>query len=119
MSDPSSGGPVHDTDDAVHKTKSVEAAGWGLFLVWIGIATLFALGWPIILIGLGVLALATQALRRKWGLGTETFWLVLGVVFIAAGVFESVGTRFPLVPTALILFGLVAIYSAYRRLSER
>ena len=39
------------------KTKTLEAAGWGLLLVWLGITTLLSLGWPIFLIGLGAMVL--------------------------------------------------------------
>ena len=100
------------------KTKTLEAAGWGLLLVWLGITTLLSLGWPIFLIGLGAMVLALQWVRSSWNLGTETFWLILGAVFIVAGIAELLGAGFSLVPVALILFGLAALYDVYKRLKE-
>jgi len=100
----------------VERAKSLEAAGWGLVLLWLGITSLFTLGWPAFLIGLGVIALGMQGLRSMWQIPVEGFWLILGVIFIVAGVSESFGASFPFVPVALILFGLAALYDAYKRL---
>lgn len=105
------------TDGEGHKTKTVEAAGWAFLLIWLGITTLLSLGWPVFLIGLGALVLALQGLRAKWGLATENFWMILGVVFVVSGIAEIFGTGLPLVPIALILFGLAALYDVYKRVS--
>ena len=42
----------------------------------------------------GVLVLALQGVRHRWGLGTENFWMILGVVFVVAGIAETFGTEF-------------------------
>lgn len=110
--------PKNPKDAEIHKAKTLDAAGWGLLLVWLGITTLFAFNWPVFLIGLGVLVLGMQAVRSSWRLQVEGFWIILGIVFIAAGVAESFGTSFPLVPAALILFGLATLYGVYRRLND-
>lgn len=62
--------------------------------------------------------LALQGVRSSWKLGIETYLLVLGVVFVVAGIVESFGAGFPLVPVALILFGLAAHYGVYKRMAE-
>lgn len=112
--------PESTAEDQVesHMAKTLETAGWGLLLVWLGVTTLFSLGWPAFLIGLGVIVLALQGVRSKWELGVETFWLILGIVFVAAGIAESLGGGIPLVPVALILFGLAALYGVYKRMNE-
>lgn len=40
--------------------RKVEAVGWGLFFIWIGIAILADVGWGIGLIGIGVLILGLR-----------------------------------------------------------
>lgn len=112
--------PVRDAGNDAQKAKTLEAAGWGLVLVWLGITTLFSLGWPVFLIGIGigVMALALQGVRSAWNLAIEAFWLILGVVFVAAGIAESSGVGFPLVPVALLLFGVAALFGVYKRIVE-
>ena len=99
----------------VRKAKLLEAAGWGLLLVWLGITLLLAIGGPIFLIGTGVIVLTLQTVRANWNLETETFWLILGVVFVGAGVAESFGLGVSPVPLALILLGLAVLYDVYKR----
>lgn len=96
--------------------RTLETAGWALALVWTGIAMLFGFGAPILLIGLGILTLVMQGLRATSGLGPEVFWLVLGAVFLVAGIWEVLsGTSFPIVEVALILFGLALLAGILRR----
>lgn len=41
--------------------RTLDAVGWGLFFIWIGIAILIDVGWGIGLIGVGVLILGLWA----------------------------------------------------------
>ena len=118
MSDEEKGGTSAISEGEAHRTKTVEAASWAFLLIWLGVTTLFSLEWPVFLVGLGVLVLALQGLRHQWGLGTENFWMILGVVFVVAGIAETFGTGIPLGPLALILFGLAALYDVYKRMSD-
>ena len=118
MSDNSGSKPTHRSREDAHKAKTLEAAGWGFLLVWLGITMLFKFSGPVFLIGLGVLVIALQWVRFSWNIAVETFWLILGIVFVASGTAELLGTGFPLVPVALILFGLAALYGVYKRLNE-
>ena len=68
--------------------------------------------------GLGILVLVLQGVRYQWGLKPEPFWIIFGVVFLIAGIVESFGVNFPLVPAALIAFGLAALYGVYKRRTE-
>ena len=117
MSDQTPPKPTREDQAETRMTKTLDAAGWGLLLVWLGITTLFSLGWPVFLIGLGLVVLVIQGVRSMFSLETETFWLILGGVFVVAGIVESFGTGFPLVPAALILFGLAALYGVYKRMT--
>ena len=102
----------------MEKAKSLESAGWGALLLWIGVTTLFGLGWPTFLRGLGLLVLGVQGARYLWGMKVEYFWVIFGVVFLLAGIVESFGIGFPLVPAALIAFGLAALYGVLRHIND-
>lgn len=41
--------------------RTLDAVGWGLFFIWIGIAILLDVGWGIGLIGVGVLIIGLRA----------------------------------------------------------
>jgi hypothetical protein len=43
----------------------LDAGGWGLFFIWIGIAVLTSLGWGATLFGIGVITLAGQMVRTS------------------------------------------------------
>lgn len=118
MKKPGKNLPEQPKEADAGKARTLDAAGWGLLLVWLGITTLFAFKWPVFLIGLGVLVLGMQGVRLSWRLPVEGFWILLGIVFIGAGIAEIFGTGFPLVPAALIFFGLATLYGVYRRLND-
>jgi hypothetical protein len=96
--------------------KRLEAMGWGVALLWIGVAALLNFGWPLVLLGLGVVVLVMQGVRLGSGLKPEPFWLVLGAVMLVAGLWELLaGTSFPIIPVALILLGLALLGSVVSR----
>lgn len=118
MSETQNANPMRDGSADAGKIKTLDAAGWGFLLVWLGVTTLLSIDWAVFLIGVGLIALALQGARAVWNLAVEAFWLILGVVFIAAGLAESLGVGFPLVPVALIVFGVAALIGVYRRTVE-
>ncbi len=102
--------------------KKVDAVGWGLFLVWIGIAFLADIGWGAGLLGIGVTALGAQATRKYLGLPTDRFGLILGIVFVVWGAWELLNiqlgeTPIPdsLFPILFIVAGLVLVVAALRK----
>lgn len=98
--------------DKRHLGARLEAAGWGAFFLWFGIALLADVGWGAGLLGVGIITLAGQAARRYAGLQLEEFWLVVGGLFALGGIWELIGTTLPLVPLLLIAAGLVLLVSA-------
>lgn len=93
----------------------VDAAAWGLFFIWVGVALIAGLGWGIGLLGIGVIALGAQVVRKALGLGVEGFWIVAGVLFLLGGVWDLLGIRFSLVPLVLIAAGIALFLSAMRK----
>ncbi len=93
--------------------KRLDAVGWGIFFVWIGIASVADVGWGAGLLGVGVITLGTQAARRYFGLPVERLWLVIGIVFAVWGAFEMF--KIHLGGALLIIVGIVIIVSALMR----
>lgn len=90
----------------------LSGVGWGLFILWIGVAFLAGVEAWITLLGIGVITLGTQAARKALGLDFEGFWLVVGVLFVLGGLWDLSGTTVPLLPVLLIVAGLAVAGSA-------
>ncbi len=95
--------------------RRLDAGGWGLFFIWVGVALIAHLGWGAGLLGVGAITLAVQAARGYLRLAGEPFWVVVGVLFVAGGVAEFLALEFNLLPMLLILAGLGLVISAARR----
>lgn len=114
---------INDTRGQVMEGKrelarKLDAASWGLFFIWIGIAVLASVGWGAALVGVGVITLGGQFARRYSGLSAERFWLIVGVLFFFAGLWKALGrTTIPggLVPIVCILAGATLLFSAFFR----
>lgn len=88
--------------------------GWGLSLIWIGIAILGNAGWGLGLIGLGTIVLGGQALRRYFRLGIDWFGIVFGSTLLLIGLNQFLSIRFGdgnLLPILSIAFGSVFLLS--------
>lgn len=90
----------------------LNAAGWGLFFVWIGIALLTNLGWGIGLLGVGIIILGGQAVRKGMALRFETFWVLVGALFVIGGIWELLSVRVSLIPVFCIVAGVMLLASA-------
>lgn len=112
----------HTVENIRALVKKLDAVGWGLFFIWMGIAFLADVGWGVGLLGVGVIALGAQVARRYFGLPVERFWLMIGIVFAVWGAWELLHIQFgkppipgrPL-PILLIVVGIVLVASALLR----
>jgi len=98
--------------------QKLDAAGWGLFFLWMGIALLADAGWGVGLLGVGIITLGGQAARRYFGIGLDGFWVVVGVLFLAGGFWELAEIQFYMVPFLLILAGIAVLASTFKKRSE-
>ena len=92
--------------------EKLDAIGWGLFFIWIGIALLANLGWGIGLLGVGILILGGQMARKYMALRFETFWALVGALFVIGGVWELLSVRVSLIPILCIVAGIALLVSA-------
>lgn len=95
-------------EDAV-LSERLDGAGWALFFIWIGIATLFEVGWGWALLGIGIIVLLETAVRWLLKLNIGRFWIVFGLLFVVGGLWELFQVDLPLVPLLLILAGLAML----------
>ncbi len=91
--------------------KKLDAAGWGAFFLWLGIALLWEAGWGVGLLGVGIITLAGQAARRYFHLNLEGFWVVVGVLFLLGGLGAQYELALPMGPIVLIVAGLALLIS--------
>jgi uncharacterized membrane protein len=101
--------------------QKLDAAGWGLFFIWVGAALLMDLSWGVGLLGVAVITLGGQAARTYFGLGSQIFWVVVGLLFLVGGVWELYRVEISLVPVLLIIAGaalLLSIFTGQRTSSQ-
>jgi hypothetical protein len=99
--------------------EKLDKAGWGLALIWIGVAILLNVGWGAGFFGLGVITLAGQLLRRFLALACDWFAVGIGVCLVLAGMGPVLGDRFgniAVIPIVCIALGVVFLASALIRL---
>ncbi len=93
----------------------LDAIGWGLFFVWVGVALFSDLSTGVGLLGVGVITLGMQAVRKYFGLALESFWLVIGVLFTLGGIWGLYNVNISLAPLILVAVGLFLLLSALKR----
>jgi hypothetical protein len=93
----------------------LNAVGWGLFFIWMGVSLLMDLSWGAGLVGVSAIVLLGQAARRSFGLRLEPFWVVAGGLFLLGGVWDLNNIDVDLLPIVLILAGGVLMLSLFRR----
>ena len=110
-----------ETTERHNLAKKLDAAGWGLFFIWVGIAFLANFGVGVGLLGVGVITLGGQAARKYFNLKLEGFWVVVGLVFVVGSLWELFEAKIGLVPVLLIVAGLALLISAAwgKRLSKK
>lgn len=101
--------------------KKLDAAGWRLFFIWVGIAFLANFDIGVGLLGVGVITLGGQAARKYFNLKLEGFWVVVGLLFVVGGLWELFEAKVSLVPILIIVAGLALLISAIggRRFSKK
>ena len=95
--------------------QKLDAAGWGLFFIWVGAALLLDLSWGVGILGVAVIVLLGQAARKYFGLPLEGFWIVVGLLFLVGGFWEMYQVEVDLVPILLIIAGAALLISLFRR----
>jgi hypothetical protein len=91
--------------------KKLEAAAWGLFFIWTGIAFLADVGWGAGLLGVGIITLGAQIARRYFALALERFWIAVGFLFIMGGIWRQFNVQLGLWPILCVVAGVALLAS--------
>ena len=92
----------------------LDAIGWALFFVWVGIAWLLGAGIGVGLLGIAAIILGMQAVRRLLGVRVESFWVVIGLAITVFGLWDLFDVKTPLAPVILIVAGLALLFKVIR-----
>jgi hypothetical protein len=101
--------------ERVELEKKLDAGGWGLFFVWVGIAMFANVGWGVGLVGVGVVTLGAQVARKVLGITLDFFALAVGTAFVVGGIWSILDVTIELVPILCIAAGLALLSSALGR----
>ncbi len=85
----------------------VDAAGWGLFCIWIGTALYMHVGTGATLLGIGIIIVATQVVLKCAGHTTDRFRATIGFLFVTAGVWNLFAIKIELFPFLCIAAGAI------------
>lgn len=94
--------------------RKIDAVGWGIFFLWVGVALLANLSWGAGLVGVGVITIGGQVWRRYAGVKVERFWVFIGGLFAVAGIWNLLDVRVDLVPLLFIAAGVYILASMRR-----
>jgi hypothetical protein len=91
-----------------------DAIGWALFFIWVGVAWLAGIGLGAGLLGVAAITLGMQGVRKIYGAPIERFWILVGMGFAAAGLWQWIDIQMPLAPFIFIAIGLAVLLRAVR-----
>jgi hypothetical protein len=94
--------------------KKLEATGWGLFFIWIGIILWADIPSSAALLGIGIITLVMQIVRKALGLDFEGFWCLVGAAFLLAGIWQHFKVDLPLLAILLIVAGLAVLWKGFQ-----
>ena len=101
---------------------AIDAAGWGVFFIWVGVALVAGVGWGVGLLGTGIISLGVQLARSLSALKVDRWSLAFGACLVAAGLVQWLDiplARAPLpawiVPGLFIVLGAGILASIWIR----
>ncbi|MGZ3789212.1 MAG: hypothetical protein ACXVLQ_11855 [Bacteriovorax sp.] len=102
-------------------SKTIDSIGWGLFLIWSGIAFLAVVDWAVWLLGVGLIMITGQAARKLFEQRVDGFGLALGVCLAVAGAFRALSIPMDaikiaswIIPALLIIAGFSILVSTWK-----
>jgi len=99
--------------------RKIDAIGWSLFFIWIGICMIGDFESSLTLLGIGLILLGGQAARKYYSLEVEMFWVIVGFLFLAGGLWDILGLNVPFGAAILILIGVLGLFKTLRRQGDQ
>jgi hypothetical protein len=104
------GGITRNSESDQASIAKIEATGWGLFFLWVGVAIIAGVGWGIALLGTGFISLGVQFARRLSALPVDRWGAGFGVCLSVAGLTQWLDV--PLGKTPLSAWAVPAVFAA-------
>ncbi len=95
--------------DRHDRSSRLDAVGWAIFFIWVGIAWLTDVGIGVGLLGVAAITLGMQILRKGRHLRVDGFWVLVGIGFAIGGFWHLLDIQKPLAPFILIVAGVVLL----------
>jgi len=106
--------PPSTEERSAAASRTLDAIAWGVFMIWVGIAFLMDVGWGWGLVGVAAIILGAAVIRWMRHLNLGGFWVVVGLMFLAGGLWELLDVRWPLAPVLIIGCGVAVLWGALR-----
>jgi len=111
---------MHQFMERHDRTSKYDAAGWALFFIWVGVAWLADFSLGVGLLGVAAITLGMQAIRKASGVPVEGFWVLVGIGFAVAGLWQWLDIQLPLAPLVLIGAGIALfLWRVWPKTSQR
>ncbi len=65
------------------------------------------------MLGIAVIILGEALVRKKLDLDVGGFWVVVGLLFLAGGIWELLEVQYPIAPFAIIAIGVAVLWGAF------
>ncbi len=91
-------------------SRTIDKAGWGLILIWIGISVLANVGWGVGMLGMGVIVLGGHGVRIFYHQRPDWFGIIVGICFSLVGIKQILSVRLGdgnILPILSIILGSV------------
>lgn len=95
--------------------QKLDAIGWGLFFIWIGVALFLQFQLQTSLVGIGVIILCMQIVRKYFKFKFEPFYLIVGICLVIFNLVKISHINIPIIPIALIIIGGFFIFSSFKK----
>lgn len=95
--------------------RSVDAIGWAVFFMWVGVALLASFSWTVSLVGTAAIILAVQGTLLVRGERLDVFMAAIGVVLLIGAFADVDGSPWSLFPALLIVIGIAMLVDTLRR----
>lgn len=93
------------------KGARIDAVLWGLFFVWMGVILLWKdMPQGVGSLGIGAIVLGGAFTRWVFGATVSLYWLIIGGVFILAGIGGLLKIDLPFLAIALIVCGVLLLF---------
>lgn len=106
--------PPSTEERSAAASRTLDAIAWGVFMIWVGIAFLMDVGWGWGLVGVAAIILGAAVIRWMRHLNLGGFWVAVGLMFLAGGLWELLDVRWPLAPVLIIGCGVAVLWGALR-----